>query len=84
MHTPINGGDPEATSTSMLHSPLVRIQGTMTTQRYMDDVLRPVTLSYLQRLSKAFYQQDNARQLCSHQPMGSARSSDASLATIMS
>ncbi|UYV63392.1 K02A2.6-like [Cordylochernes scorpioides] len=29
-------------------SPLLRIQGTMTAQRYLDDVLRPVTLPYLQ------------------------------------
>ncbi|UYV61759.1 hypothetical protein LAZ67_1006362, partial [Cordylochernes scorpioides] len=29
-------------------SPLLRIQGTMTAQRYVDDVLRPVTLRYLQ------------------------------------
>ncbi|UYV65146.1 DDX4 [Cordylochernes scorpioides] len=29
-------------------SPLLRIQGTMTAQRYVDDVLRPVTLPYLQ------------------------------------
>ncbi|UYV83262.1 hypothetical protein LAZ67_23000324 [Cordylochernes scorpioides] len=28
-------------------SPLLRIQGTMTAQRYVDDVLRPVTLPYL-------------------------------------
>ncbi|UYV80681.1 hypothetical protein LAZ67_19001368 [Cordylochernes scorpioides] len=29
-------------------SPLLRIQGTMTAQRYVDDVLRPVILPYLQ------------------------------------
>ncbi|UYV83998.1 Transposase [Cordylochernes scorpioides] len=42
-------------------SPLLRIQGTMTAQRYVDDVLRPVTLSYLQGVPNALYQQDNAR-----------------------
>ncbi|UYV74840.1 hypothetical protein LAZ67_12001276 [Cordylochernes scorpioides] len=42
-------------------SPLLRIQGTMTTQRYVDDVLRPVTLPYLQGVPNALYQQDNAR-----------------------
>ncbi|UYV79796.1 hypothetical protein LAZ67_18000677 [Cordylochernes scorpioides] len=35
--------------------------GTMTAQRYVDDVLRPVTLSYLQGVPNALYQQDNAR-----------------------
>ncbi|UYV64656.1 hypothetical protein LAZ67_3001551 [Cordylochernes scorpioides] len=42
-------------------SPLLRIQGTMTAQRYVDDVLRPVTLPYLQGVANALYQQDNAR-----------------------
>ncbi|UYV68968.1 hypothetical protein LAZ67_6001815 [Cordylochernes scorpioides] len=42
-------------------SPLLRIQGTMTAQRYADDVLRPVTLPYLQGVPNALYQQDNAR-----------------------
>ncbi|UYV68121.1 hypothetical protein LAZ67_5003112, partial [Cordylochernes scorpioides] len=42
-------------------SPLLRIQGTMTAQRYVDDVLRPVTFPYLQRVPNALYQQDNAR-----------------------
>ncbi|UYV70330.1 Transposase [Cordylochernes scorpioides] len=42
-------------------SPLLRIQGTMTAQRYVDDVLRPVTLTYLQGVPNALYQQDNAR-----------------------
>ncbi|UYV79196.1 Transposase [Cordylochernes scorpioides] len=41
-------------------SPLLRIQGTMTAQRYVDDVLRPVTLPYLQGVPNALYQQDNA------------------------
>ncbi|UYV67201.1 Transposase [Cordylochernes scorpioides] len=42
-------------------SPLLRIQGTLTAQRYVDDVLRPVTLPYLQGVPNALYQQDNAR-----------------------
>ncbi|UYV83546.1 K02A2.6-like [Cordylochernes scorpioides] len=42
-------------------SPLLRIQGTMTAQRYVDDVLRPVTLPYLQGVPNALYLQDNAR-----------------------
>ncbi|UYV83093.1 SETMAR [Cordylochernes scorpioides] len=42
-------------------SPLLRIQGTMTAQRYVDDVLRPVTLPYLQGAPNALYQQDNVR-----------------------
>ncbi|UYV68767.1 Transposase [Cordylochernes scorpioides] len=42
-------------------SPLLRIQGTMTAQRYVDDVLRPVTLPYLQGVPNALYQRDNAR-----------------------
>ncbi|UYV70839.1 hypothetical protein LAZ67_8000800 [Cordylochernes scorpioides] len=42
-------------------SPLLRIQGTMTAQRYVNDVLRPVTLPYLQGVPNALYQQDNAR-----------------------
>ncbi|UYV66181.1 Transposase [Cordylochernes scorpioides] len=42
-------------------SPLLRIQGTMTAQRYVDDVLRPVTIPYLQGVPNALYQQDNAR-----------------------
>ncbi|UYV75616.1 hypothetical protein LAZ67_13000750 [Cordylochernes scorpioides] len=42
-------------------SPLLRIQGTMTAQRYVDDVLRQVTLPYLQGVPNALYQQDKAR-----------------------
>ncbi|UYV64878.1 hypothetical protein LAZ67_3002250 [Cordylochernes scorpioides] len=42
-------------------SPLLPIQDTMTAQRYVDDVLRPVTLPYLQGVPNALYQQDNAR-----------------------
>ncbi|UYV80324.1 hypothetical protein LAZ67_18002397 [Cordylochernes scorpioides] len=42
-------------------SPLLHIPGTMTAQRYVDDVLQPVTPSYLQGVPNALYQQDNAR-----------------------
>ena len=41
-------------------SPLVRIQGTMTAQRYLDNVLRPVAFRYHQGLPNAIFQQDNA------------------------
>ncbi|UYV76555.1 SYT12 [Cordylochernes scorpioides] len=41
--------------------PASSLQGTMTAQRYVDDVLRPVTLPYLQGVPNALYQQDNAR-----------------------
>ncbi|UYV61263.1 SMARCAL1 [Cordylochernes scorpioides] len=34
-------------------SPLLRIQGTMTAQRHVDDVLRPVTLPYLQGVPRS-------------------------------
>ncbi|UYV76119.1 K02A2.6-like [Cordylochernes scorpioides] len=49
---------------AIVERPTVRqrgIMGTMTAQRYVDDVLRPVTLSYLQGVPNALYQQDNAR-----------------------
>ncbi|UYV84178.1 hypothetical protein LAZ67_X001436 [Cordylochernes scorpioides] len=42
-------------------SPLLRIQGTTTAQRYVDDVLQPVTLPYLQGVPNALYHQDNTR-----------------------
>ncbi|UYV64179.1 hypothetical protein LAZ67_2006974 [Cordylochernes scorpioides] len=58
-------------------SPLLRIQGTMTAQRYVDDVLRPVTLPYLQGVPNALYQQDNARP-------HTARISQQALATVLS
>ncbi|UYV77274.1 hypothetical protein LAZ67_15000313 [Cordylochernes scorpioides] len=38
-----------------------RPTGTMTAQQYVDGVLRPVTLPYLQGVPNALYQQDNAR-----------------------
>ncbi|UYV81499.1 hypothetical protein LAZ67_20001366 [Cordylochernes scorpioides] len=40
---------------------LVRIAGTLNTQRYISEVLEPVVLPYLQGLSTAIFQQDNAR-----------------------
>ncbi|UYV63844.1 hypothetical protein LAZ67_2005795 [Cordylochernes scorpioides] len=64
---------PQATCTAILqhvqdtldHSistrTISRRLGTMTAQRYVDDVLRPVTLPYLQDVPNALYQQDNAR-----------------------
>ncbi|GFX03952.1 transposable element Tcb1 transposase [Trichonephila clavipes] len=42
-------------------TPLVRIAGTLSSQRYISEVLKPVVLSYLQGLAKAIFQQDNAR-----------------------
>ncbi|GFS71226.1 transposable element Tc1 transposase [Trichonephila clavipes] len=41
-------------------SPLVRIQGTLNAQRYVQNVLRPVAIPYLQGLPNAIFQQDNA------------------------
>ncbi|GFY06592.1 transposable element Tcb1 transposase [Trichonephila clavipes] len=42
-------------------TPLVRIAGTLNTQRYISEVLDPVVLPYLQGLATAIFQQDNAR-----------------------
>ncbi|GFX78110.1 transposable element Tcb1 transposase [Trichonephila clavipes] len=42
-------------------TPLVRIAGTLNSQRYISEVLEPVVLPYLQGLAKAIFQQDNAR-----------------------
>ncbi|GFX13843.1 transposable element Tc1 transposase [Trichonephila clavipes] len=42
-------------------SPLVRIQGTLNAQRYVQNVLRPVEIPYIQGLPNAIFQQDNAR-----------------------
>ncbi|GFX77935.1 transposable element Tc1 transposase [Trichonephila clavipes] len=51
-------------------SPLVRIQGILNAQRYVQNVLRPVEIPYLQRLPRAIFQQDNARphtaRICQH------------------
>ena len=55
-------------------SPLVRIQGTMRAQRYVDNVLRPVAIPYLQGMPNAIFQQDNARphtaHMCQHALQG--------------
>ncbi|GFT08665.1 transposable element Tc3 transposase [Trichonephila clavipes] len=42
-------------------TPLVRIAGTLNSQRYISEVLEPVVLSYLLGLDTAIFQQDNAR-----------------------
>ncbi|GFU19134.1 transposable element Tcb1 transposase [Trichonephila clavipes] len=42
-------------------TPLVRIAGTLNSQRYISEVLEPVVLLYLQGLATAIFQQDNAR-----------------------
>ncbi|GFX18034.1 transposable element Tcb1 transposase [Trichonephila clavipes] len=41
--------------------PLVRITGTLNSQRYISEVLEPVVLPYLQGLATAIFHQDNAR-----------------------
>ncbi|GFV03038.1 transposable element Tcb2 transposase [Trichonephila clavipes] len=40
-------------------TPLVRIDGTLSSQRYISEVLEPVNLPYLQGLATAIFQQDN-------------------------
>ncbi|GFU12751.1 transposable element Tcb1 transposase [Trichonephila clavipes] len=40
-------------------TPLVRIAGTLHSQRYISDVLEPVVLPYLQGLATSIFQQDN-------------------------
>ncbi|KFM58622.1 Transposable element Tcb1 transposase, partial [Stegodyphus mimosarum] len=42
-------------------TPLVRIAGTLNSQRYISEVLIPVVLPYLQDLPTAIFQQNNAR-----------------------
>ncbi|GFU41354.1 transposable element Tcb1 transposase [Trichonephila clavipes] len=42
-------------------TPLVRIAGTLASQRYISKVLDPVVLPYLQSLATAIFQQDNMR-----------------------
>ncbi|GFV28168.1 transposable element Tcb1 transposase [Trichonephila clavipes] len=42
-------------------TPLVRIVGTLNSQRYISEVLEPVVLPYVQGLPTAIFQQDNAR-----------------------
>ncbi|GFY14271.1 transposable element Tcb1 transposase [Trichonephila clavipes] len=41
-------------------SPLVRIAGTLNSQRYISEVLKPFVLAYFQGLATAIFQQDNA------------------------
>ncbi|GFW55038.1 transposable element Tcb1 transposase [Trichonephila clavipes] len=41
--------------------PLVRIAGTLNSQRYISEVLEPVVFPYLQGLATAIFQQHNAR-----------------------
>ncbi|GFX05582.1 transposable element Tcb1 transposase [Trichonephila clavipes] len=43
------------------HTSLVRITGTLNSERYISEVLEPVILPYLQGLATAIFQQDNAR-----------------------
>ncbi|GFX48705.1 transposable element Tcb1 transposase [Trichonephila clavipes] len=47
-------------------TPLVRIAGTLNSQRYISEVLEPVVLPYLQGLVTAIFQQDNARPHVAH------------------
>ncbi|GFU71927.1 transposable element Tcb1 transposase [Trichonephila clavipes] len=42
-------------------TPLVRIAGTLNSQRYISEVFEPVVLPYLQGLAIVIFQQDNAR-----------------------
>ncbi|GFS98949.1 transposable element Tcb2 transposase [Trichonephila clavipes] len=42
-------------------SPLVLIRGTMTAQRYVNDILQPHVLPLMQWLPGAIFQQDNDR-----------------------
>ncbi|GFW11330.1 transposable element Tcb1 transposase [Trichonephila clavipes] len=44
-------------------TPLLRIAGTLNSQRYISEVLEPVVLPHLQDLVTAIFQQDNARPL---------------------
>ncbi|GFV24884.1 transposable element Tcb1 transposase [Trichonephila clavipes] len=41
-------------------TPLVSIVGTLKSQRYISEVLKPAVLSYLQGLATVIFQQDNA------------------------
>ncbi|KFM64192.1 Transposable element Tcb1 transposase, partial [Stegodyphus mimosarum] len=42
-------------------TPLVRVAGTLNSQRYISEALEPVALPYFQGLPTAIFQQDNAR-----------------------
>ncbi|GFV78700.1 transposable element Tcb1 transposase [Trichonephila clavipes] len=43
------------------HTTLVRIAGTLNSQRYISEVLEPVVLPYIQGLATAIFPQENAR-----------------------
>ncbi|GFV87960.1 transposable element Tcb1 transposase [Trichonephila clavipes] len=43
------------------HTPLVRVAGTLNSQRYISESLEPVVLPYLQGFATAIFQLDNAR-----------------------
>ncbi|GFT40340.1 transposable element Tcb1 transposase [Trichonephila clavipes] len=43
------------------HNPLVRIVGTLNSQRYISEVLEQIDFPYLQGLAKTIFQQDSAR-----------------------
>ncbi|GFV90467.1 transposable element Tcb1 transposase [Trichonephila clavipes] len=47
-------------------TPLVRIAGSLNSQRYIFEVLEPVVLPYLQGLTTAIFQQDKARPHVAH------------------
>ncbi|GFT42474.1 transposable element Tcb1 transposase [Trichonephila clavipes] len=47
-------------------TPLVRIAGTLNSQRYISEVLEPVVLPYFHGLATAIFQQDNARPHVAH------------------
>ncbi|GFV95309.1 transposable element Tcb1 transposase [Trichonephila clavipes] len=47
-------------------TPLVRIAGTLNSQRCISEVLKPVVLLYLQGLATAIFQQNNARPRVTH------------------
>ncbi|GFY21987.1 transposable element Tcb1 transposase [Trichonephila clavipes] len=58
-------------------TPLVRIAGTLNSERCISEVLAPVVLPYLQGLATAIFQQDNARQhLGTHCPKALRQSPD--------
>ncbi|GFT83137.1 transposable element Tcb1 transposase [Trichonephila clavipes] len=42
-------------------TPIVRMSGTLNSQRYISEVSEPVVLPYLQGLATAIFQQDNAQ-----------------------
>ncbi|PRD31869.1 UNVERIFIED_CONTAM: hypothetical protein NCL1_22188 [Trichonephila clavipes] len=42
------------------HTPLVSIAGSLNSQHYISEVLKPVVLPYIQRLTSAIFQLDNA------------------------